>query len=67
MSSLTTQAVSGEASKREQTDRVDREPEWRLSALAQNRDGLILDSRAMACLYEGPLIENALLYSSSSA
>ncbi len=35
-------------------DRVDRELERRLSALVQSRDGLILDSWAMAYIYEGP-------------
>jgi cytidylate kinase len=37
-------------------DRVDRELERRISALAQSRDGLILDTWAMAYIYEGPLI-----------
>jgi cytidylate kinase len=42
--------------KAREDDRVDRELERRLGVLAESKDGLILDSWAMAYIYEGPLI-----------
>ncbi len=42
--------------KAREDDRVDLELERRLGMLAESKDGLILDSWAMAYIYEGPLI-----------
>src|SRR5437016_2836300 len=42
--------------KAREDDRVDIELERRVRALANSRDGLILDTWAMAYIYEGPLI-----------
>lgn len=42
--------------KAREDDRVDIELERRVRALAQSKDGLLLDTWAMAYIYEGPLI-----------